>query len=419
MRFRQLRAFGSSVMLLVLMLAAGTAQAQRAVPLRVVLDCQNTGCDATYFRTELTFAEFVRDVSDAHVQVLLTSQANGSGGRTFTLRFIGQGPLAGKTDVVEVPTVATATDDDRRRAIVRGLSAGLLSYVARIGPLDRFRVVYSAPEGGQDASPERDPWNRWIFTVSARGNLDGQKRYRSHDLNYNANARRVTELWKTSLSAYASENVDIYVLSDGSEDRVSRSRLGLDGLAVYSLGAQWSAGADGSLYRSAFDNTAGTARITPAIEYNFFPYSEDTQRSVILRYSAGVRYIAYTDTTIYDKTAETLAEHRLRLNADFQQPWGTLELSASGAQYLNHLSQYSISSDFEADVRLFRGLSVSVFGGVNLLRNQRNISGEGVSDDDVYTRRRALATGYRYSAGAGLSYTFGSAFSGAINPRFN
>ena len=96
-----------------------------------------------------------------------------------------------------------------------------------------------------------------------------------------------------------------------------------------------------------------------------------------------------------------------------------LEFSTSAQQYLNFLEQYSVSASGNAEVRVYRGLSVDFFAGVNLLRNQRNISGEGVSDDDVYTRRRALATGYSYRAGAGLRYTFGSALSGAVNPRFS
>ncbi len=408
-----------SVCTLLFGFGAAVARAQPAPPIRVALECQNTGCDEDYIRTELPFAVFVRDPADADVQVLLTSQRNGAGGRTYALRFRGQGPLDGQRSELSVPTAPTDTDDAERRALVRGFAAGLLPFVAQQGTLDRFRIVYTAPPQAQQAAPLADPWNRWIYALSFNANLNGEKRYQSHNLNLNANARRVTEGWKTQLSAYERENANVYVLSDGSEDRVSQSSQGVNALVVRSLGAQWSAGGEASVYRSTFDNTRGSVRVAPAVEYNVFPYRESTRRTITARYGMGVRHIAYRDTTIYAKTVETLFDHRLELDAGFQQPWGTLEMSATANQYLNHLDQYSISTDGGAEVRLFKGLSVSAHGGVRFIRNQRNISGVGVSDEDIYTRRRALATGYSYNAGFGLSYTFGSALSGTVNPRFN
>ncbi|HYE57354.1 MAG TPA: hypothetical protein VD948_02565 [Rhodothermales bacterium] len=404
---------------LCLLMPAAPASAQVTAPLRIMMDCQNTGCDMAFFRTELTFAEFVRDVADAHVQVLLTSQGNGAGGRTYTLRFLGQGALAGKNDELSVSTRASDTDDTSRRAILQALSAGLVSYAARLGRLERFRVVYDAPATTEAVAPERDPWNHWIFSVSASGNLDGQKRYRSRNLHYNASARRVTEQSKTSISANANDNVDVYVLSNGTEDKVRQTSLNGNARSVYSIGSNMAALLEANAYRSSFDNTARSLRVATGLEYDFFPYHESTRRLVTLRYQLGARHIVYEDTTIYNKIREALFDHRLALEADFQQPWGTLELSGSATQYLNHTEQYSLSANGEAEVRLFRGLSANVFAGVNLLRNQRNISGEGVSDDDIYTRRRALATGYSYYAGGGLSYTFGSALTGVVNPRFN
>jgi hypothetical protein len=411
------RAFGALLACIVLV---PLVRAQSNAPIRLILTCQNVFCDQDFYRTELTFTEFVRDVSDADVQVLVTSQPNGGGGQTFTLRFIGQGALQGRNDELTVPTGADATDDTRRRAILRSLRAGLVGYAARLGRLDRFEVTYTAPAvTAAAAEPARDPWNRWVFTLSANGNFNGQKRYRNHNLNYNASARRVTEDWKTTFSAYANENTNVFVLTNGTEDEVTQSSLGTSALVVKSLGAQLSAGLSADVNKSTFSNFDLSARIAPGVEYDFFPYSESTKRLLTLRYQVGARFVDYRDTTIYRKTEETLYDHTLSLGADFKQPWGSLFLSTSATQYLNHLEQYSISTFSNASIRLFKGLSVNFYAGVDLLRNQRNISGEGVSDDDIYTRRRALETGYSYFGGGGLRYTFGSAFTGAVNPRFS
>ncbi len=199
--------FSRVLLALLFIVLVPCVRAQSGAPLRVVLTCQNTGCDQDYYRTELTFAEFVRDVTDADVQVLVTSQTNGGGGDTYTLRFLGQGPLAGRNDELTVATAADATDDDERKAIVKAMRAGLLGYMARLGRLDRFTIQYAAPEASAAASvSERDPWNRWVFALGARSNFNGDKNYSSRRLNYNTSARRITEAWKLSLSVYASEN---------------------------------------------------------------------------------------------------------------------------------------------------------------------------------------------------------------------
>ena len=66
----------------------------------------------------------------------------------------------------------------------------------------------------------------------------------------------------------------------------------------------------------------------------------------------------------------------------------------------------------------YEGQWADFFGNVSFLRNQRQISRAGETDADVYTRRRALESGYNYFAGVGLRYTFGSIFTGVVNPRF-
>ena len=49
---------------------------------RVFIDC--ISCDMDYFRTEITFVNYVRDRKDAQVHVLITTQSTGSGGTEYT-----------------------------------------------------------------------------------------------------------------------------------------------------------------------------------------------------------------------------------------------------------------------------------------------------------------------------------------------
>ena len=62
--------------------------------LRVFLDCPNTYCDFDYYRTEITFVNWVRDRQFADLHLLITSQGTG-GGAEHTLAFIGLRRFAG------------------------------------------------------------------------------------------------------------------------------------------------------------------------------------------------------------------------------------------------------------------------------------------------------------------------------------
>ncbi|HKC38310.1 MAG TPA: hypothetical protein VKC15_02075, partial [Gemmatimonadales bacterium] len=64
-----------------------TARAAQDSALRVFLDCPNSFCDFDYYRTEITFVNWVRDRQFAQVHILVTSQATG-GGQEYTLGFI-------------------------------------------------------------------------------------------------------------------------------------------------------------------------------------------------------------------------------------------------------------------------------------------------------------------------------------------
>ena len=47
------------------------------------------------------------------------------------------------------------------------------------------------------AAPKNDPWNAWAFEIGVDGSVDGEKFYKSRDVNRNLEAGRVTEVWKT------------------------------------------------------------------------------------------------------------------------------------------------------------------------------------------------------------------------------
>ena len=88
------------------------------------------------------------------------------------------------------------------------------------------------------------------------------------------------------------------------------------------------------------------------------------------------------------------------------------------SQYLHDPQKYRIGFFGNANVRLFKGFSLDFFGNYDLIRDQLSLSKAELTDEEVLLRQRQLATSYRYFAGFGIRYSFGSIFNNVVNPRF-
>ena len=387
--------------------------------LRVFLDCNY--CDFDFMRTEVTFVDYVRNRQDAQVHILETDQATGGGGTEFTLHFLGQGRLAALSDTLKYVSPPAASPDDLRRGLARVIKIGLLRYEAHLGDPSRFDVTYTAPSakpGDSARAAKRDPWNYWVFRTTANGYGSGEKANNFVSLNGSTSANRTTEAWKANISVYGNYGQNRFELSDGTNFRSYSHSYGLSDLVVKSLGPHWSAGQRASWTASTFLNQKQAIRFAPAIEYDFFPYSQSTRRQWTLQYSPGISYFRYQDTTIFDRISEVREDQTLITSLDLKQPWGSISSSLEGAVYLHDLSKRHLVFFNSLDLKLFKGFSLFFFGQASLLRDQLYLPRGDLSDADRLLRLRQLATSYSYFANFGISYSFGSIFNNIVNPRF-
>ena len=137
-----------------------------------------------------------------------------------------------------------------------------------------------------------------------------------------------------------------------------------------------------------------------------------------VQYTVGFDSHDYRDVTIFDKTKETLFDHRLGTSLSLRQPWGTASGSVDFSQYLNQPGKYGISAYGSTNVRLFKGFSFNVFTSLSRTRNQIYLPRGEATTEEILVRQRQLATGYQYYVSFGLSYSFGSIFNNVVNPRF-
>lgn len=389
---------------------AGTAR------LKVFLDCQYE-CDTEFIRRELTFVDHVRDSESADIHVLVTTQSTGSGGWQWKIAFIGHGQFAGHDETVTFATSQTASDDDRRRALLQWLKLGLATHAAVASGKADIDVSYTAPDAVA-AAPPHDPWNAWVFSVSTSGSRSGEARSSSSNIRFNSSASRVTADWKFSFNGNASESKSSFDVSDTETVKSRTGSWNTSALAVKSLGPKWSAAARLAVSGSTFSNYDYNARLLGGIEYDVFPYAESTRRSLTFSYLAGMAAYDFQEVTIFDRLTQTQPEHTFAASLGLRQPWGSVGLESSFAQHLENLSRNRFTVYGDADVRLFKGFSFNVFGEYSRIRDQINLRKGGASEEEVLLRQRQLETGFQYYVSFGVSYRFGSIYNNVVNPRF-
>jgi len=391
----------------------------QAGAIRVFLDCEETGCDFDFLRDQMRWVNFVRDRLFSDVQLLVTTLRTGSGGREYTIAAIGQDRFKGRVDTVVVTTNPNDAMDTIRRQLARTFALLLGPYAARTPLASRLDLTYAAPTSGP-ATPKtvRDPWNFWVYRISGNGFGNGEKRQTFFNGDVNLSASRVTAGWKINVGSTLGYNQSRFTLSDGTSFTNLLRNYGGNALVARSIGSHWAAGMVVNGEYSDFSNYRLSLTATPAIEWNLFDYKEFTRRQLTAFYTVGVGTYRYKEQTIYERIAETRPQHALTLAWNARQPWGSVNMSLFGSQFLHNTKFNSYGTSAFVDLRITKGLSLNFGGNYARVNDQLYLPRGTLTDNQVIARQQALATNFRYFGYAGVSYTFGSIYNTVVNPRF-
>ncbi len=395
----------------------GETEAGDLQRLRIFLDKTDRMLSEDYIRTEIDFVDWVRDRTDANVHIILTTQSAGGGGKAYTLDFIGQNGFQDRKDSLVHTSSQTDTADETREAVVRLMKIGLAPYIARTNSAGNLDLIYR--EGGaleRAALPEVDPWDFWLFRASLSGNIEGEKTNKQESVNGSFSARRITSEWKIELESRGDYSERIYELTTYTSKNYTSS-VNMSANIVKSLGEHWGVGGRAALSSSTRLNQDRVIAAGPALEYSIFPYSEFTRRQVTLQYRLNVSDFRYIEETLYGASTETLFNQSLRIGVQVTQPWGWVRGSIEAAHFFHDPGKYHFSASAWTDIRLFRGFSFNVNGKYSRVYDQLYLAGGGSSDEDILLRLKKLQSAYEYEIRIGFSFTFGSIFNSAINPR--
>jgi hypothetical protein len=411
-----LKNFFQSVIVACVVASAAAAQPAEVLA-RVFIDCIE--CDLDYLRQEIAFVNIVRDPALADISAMITTLPTASGGRSYTMELRGTIRTRATSDTVVISVGPNTTETERRQVIARSLKVALLPFIRNTSAAANLDVAYTPPRAAASATRgERDPWHQWVFRVSGSGSFGSDETYSSRGGDGSAAASRVTDAVKIDLSMRGSFNRERYRLDDGSTLVSDRKSWRNNTLAVWSLGNHYSIGFTASAGSSAFENTRFDLRAMPAAEYDLFPYRDATRRQLIIRYGAGIRAAKYLDSTIYDQIEEAHPVHELTAVTDIRQNWGSVWSKAVWSQYLHDTSKRRLTLEGGVDWRIVAGLSLNIGLSYRMIRDQLNIRGANLTNEERLLRLRETQSGYSASGGIGLSYTFGSVFSNIVNSRF-
>lgn len=410
-------------------MAAPDSATLQSQAIRVFLDCQGRvrGCDRDFFLTEINFVNWMRDRFDADVQILVAGLTNGGGGTENTVTFIGRRAFEGMVDTLVVNTLPNDPDDKIRRDLARTFKLGLTRFVARSPIASRMQLVYMAPFGERrqvSAANLKDKWNLWTYTANTNVFVRAEERQQQINGSLSLSANRATEAWKVNVSVSGNVNTaEFDIPASGTRPAFTvkneQRTYNANTLIVRSLSSHWSAGLKLGAGYSDFLNQDLALRLQPAVEYNLFPWTEQTRRQLTFLYNVGPNVYDYQRTTVFNKDRETRFSQQLTASLVARQQWGSSNVSLDWLNYLHDFNRHALTLSGSVDLRVGRGFSLNIGGSAARINDQIYLPRAGNTEEEILLQRQALETGFRITTNIGVRYTFGSIYNTIVNQRFS
>ncbi|WP_308991038.1 hypothetical protein QLS71_009285 [Mariniflexile litorale] len=395
--------------------------AQENKKLKVFIDGEIP--DLGYTKRALTFVDFVTDQNVCDVYVLTSTRSTGSNGDLYYFVFTNKAMPSNDKFELNCLTYSNDTPDDIRSKFTETLKLGLVPFLNRFNT--SYSIVVNELEQDENSFKEfnktDDPWNYWVFNVSFGGDFNIEEQKKEYGYEYEFKADRVTEIWRirNDYSFKKEEEIitkikdsvstDIHVLN---EERQMRSRI------AYSISNKLSVGLFLVNSQDTYKNIRYNSNISPALEYNIFPWSEASRRAFTISYAFGSSWLGYYEPTIFSKISEHRWREKLETKLELIEKWGVITTKLQGTHYFPKYKDYSIDLEVNLSFRLARGLFFEFGMEANKINDQFYLPLSELSDEELLLNVRKLPTSYEVSGSFGIRYQFGSIFNSIVNERF-
>jgi hypothetical protein len=384
--------------------------------INVILDCpscnQNT---LNYLYENVSYINFTRIRQDADVYVILLKENAANRGHKYSLILLGQNGYYGLSDTLTFNIQDQIPDAKVREKILDAFEIGIIPYLIKNSSWESLSVDHIKPS--QELKQTEDKWNNWIFKTELDGAVEKNSSYAEYNASGEIQASKIVEEYKLDIEIRYEYQKERYKIETDNVTSIHRD-FEAHFIGVKSMSQHWSLGGFTALYSSKYSNYLLSYAITPALEYNVFPYKKATTMQFTLLYRPGFRYNIYEDTTLYNKISEKLFYESLSTNCTIIKKWGSVNGALLLSHYFHDFSKSRLSFSSLVRWNVFKGFNIYLRGGVDLIHDQIELlKGEG-SREEILTKQRQLETIYEYGFRVGIGYTFGSTTNNIVNQRF-
>ena len=380
--------------------------------IKVFLNCP---CDNDFIKQNTLIFDYVRDRTLSDIEVFVFQITNAGGGRSFSFEYKGKNNFQNLENQISTDIPKNFTFIETREILLKTYKLGIVYFMQNIDYQNQLDITFLDKEFESDELSS-DKWKNWVFEVSGSFNFENEKSIKEEEINLGADVDRVTEMWRIRSDFNLKRSVKFF---SGDEESYNseRERANFSGSVVRSLSSHFSTGVFGSYLKDTFLNYKSSLNFSPALEYNFIPYSEVLTKEITLAYKIGYNFYEYFDKTIYGFINQEMFNQSLTLNLRYREKWGSIYSYLVASQFVDQPDQNRLTFNNYINLRVFRGLSLRISGNFQLIRDQINLPKGEASIEDLLLRQRQISTNFQNRVSLGLSYTFGSIFNNIVNTR--
>ena len=378
---------------------------------KVYLNCP---CDDDFIKQNTLLFDYVRDRTLSDIEVFVFEITNAGGGRNYSFEYKGKNDFQNMNNEINIDIPSNLTFVEAREQLLKTFKLGMVYFLQNTPFNNQLEVTFLNEK--YDLAESLDKWKNWVFEVSGSFNFENEKSIKEEEYNLGIEVDRVTEVWRIRSDFGIGRSVKFFS-GDNQNYNSERQSTSFSGSVVKSLSNHFSTGIFGSYLNDTFRNYKSFLNFSPALEYNFIPYSEVLTREITLAYKIGYNFYEYFEKTIYGFLDQKMFNQSLTLNLRYREKWGSIYSYLVASQFLDQPDQNRLTLNNYINLRIVRGLSLRVSGNFQLIRDQINLPQGEASIEDLLLRQRQISTNFQNRISLGLSYTFGSIFNNIVNTR--
>ena len=184
------------------------------------------------------------------------------------------------------------------------------------------------------------------------------------------------------------------------------------------INQHWSYGYEAYGAQNTRANYQFRVGVRPAIEYNFFPESEQNSRFFRVNYGIETRFNDYVEETIYGDTKELVFLQSIRASLGYNQRWGSLEVGYRYRNYMHKFNFYTTGLSVTTNIRVTGNLSFNVNLEGNIIKDQIYLAKGDYTQEDILSGNVTLPSDFTIDSRFGFNYRFGSNLNNFVNRRF-